>query len=504
MGSKSTAPIIAAIGDGDYHRAERLCRTLSRHDPAEAAYLLAVVRRGQGRLDDALDLFRQAAEIRPDRADIAYNFGTVLRETGRSDQAMAQWRRTLILAPGHRDAMYNLALALSEQGQVAEATPLYAALVVADPGHREARFNLGNLFFRTGDFDRAARTFATLMAQEPDAVRGLVNYGMALKALGRDDEAEASYRRAIAGQPRSVLAHWNLAVLLLSQGRWREGFEEFEWRLGLPGVPRPDWGVPLWRGDEPPGTRVLVWNDHGCGDAIQFFRYLSGLVERGQRVFVHAQDSLKRLAATMPGVERVVGPSDPRPECGAHVPLLSLPRLLGRTDPQASWPGAYLRAEASLTLVRRPAIGLTWAGNQAHGNDSHRSLPLAVLTPLLAIDGIQWVNLQVGPAAAQVEPSPWAERMLSPPLTDFADTAAVIRSLDLVISVDTAVAHLAGALDVPAWVLIPAVATDWRWGKSGETTPWYPSMRLFRQPAADAWTPVIARIAGELSRLSVG
>jgi len=196
-----------------------------------------------------------------------------------------------------------------------------------------------------------------------------------------------------------------------------------------------------------------------------------------------------------------LGPDDPLPAFDAHAPLLSLPRLLGRDDPAESWPGAYLRAEPGFAAGGRPAVGLVWAGNPAHGNDANRSVALADLAPLLARDGIHWVSLQVGAANAQLAASPWAGRVQAPEFKDFADTAAAIRGLDLVIAVDTAVAHLAGALDVPAWVLVPAIGTDWRWGRAGETTPWYPRMRLFRQQAAGAWSPVIKRMAEELSGL---
>jgi tetratricopeptide (TPR) repeat protein len=498
MTGDHTQTIIDAIGRGDLHAAEQGCRDLAHHGRrGEADYLLAVVRHGQGRLDKAAALIAKAAAAHPERADIAYNAGVILREAGRPAEAAAEWRRCLGLDHGHAGAMYNLALALGGEGEAAEAEALYAALLNRDPAHQEARFNLGNLLYRTGAFDRAALCFGALAMQEPQAARGLINYGMAMKALGRDADAEAGYRGAIAREPDSVQAHWNLANLLLSQGRWRDGLEEFEWRLRLPGMPRPDFGLPQWRPDAPPGTRVLLWNDHGAGDAIQFLRHVDALAERGQRVIVHVQDHLKRLAATVPRVEAAIGPGDPRPPADCHLPLLSLPFVLG-LDLDASWRGPYLRAGTAFDPGRRPAVGLCWAGNAAHVNDSNRSLALAELAPLLAVEGITWVSLQAGPAARQLADGPWRDRVLAPPLGDFLETAAVVRGLDLVISVDTVVAHLAGALDVPCWVLLPAVGTDWRWGREGETTRWYPRMRLFRQRAAGAWKQPVSRMAEAL------
>jgi tetratricopeptide (TPR) repeat protein len=510
-------PIIDAIAAGDFARAESLCRQLAAAgDSGEAAYLLAVLRHAEGRVDAALALFGDAVGMLPSRADVACNHAAVLRQAGRLDAAIAEWRRTLALAPDHPDALYNLARALTDTGALAEAAELYAVLLRRQPGHRDAAFNRGNVLYRLGEFEQAAEALAEVTAGHPAFAAGWVNRGMAVLALGRRAEAEALYRTALTVDPGSVDGHWNLAVLLLADGRWHEGLAEFEWRLALPEAPKPGWPRPRWRGGDPAGLRILLWNDQGRGDAIQFLRYAPALAAGGARVFACVQRDLKALAATVPGLEAAFAFDDPLPDFDAHAPLLSLPLLLGHDGPARGWFGPYIAAEPEGRTPRsaaRPAVGLVWAGNPGHANDANRSMALAELAPLLDIDGIDWVSLQAGTAARQLDGSPWAGRArdLSPLLTDFAVTAGMVRGLDLVITVDTAVAHLAGAMDKPAWLMLPAVGTDWRWGREGMSTPWYPSLRLFRQAEAhdakahDAkahdWGPVVAEIAARLGRL---
>jgi len=502
--------IATKLGNGDHAGAEGLCLRLAERDNSgEGDYLLAVVRLGQGRVDDALGLFATAVEKQPQRADIAFNFANALRQAGMLDRAIGEWTRTIELAPDHADAFFNLARAASELGRDEAAAELYGAVRQLRPDHLDTLYNLGNIRYRLGDFVAAGEVFADLVKRQPKFVQGWVNYGLTARALGMESDAEMLYRIALKYDPDSVGAHWNLAVLLLSQGRWREGLPEFEWRLALPDAPKPNWPWPRWTGAEPAGTRVLVWNDQGRGDAIQFLRFAAMIAERGHRVFAFVQDDLKALAATIPGIEAAIGFSEPPPEIDVEAPLLSLPHLLGLDSPSA-WQGPYVDGGQANVLPSDPArirVGVVWAGNPTHANDRNRSLQFSEIAPLFTIGSVEWVSLQVGQAADELSGSEWAGtvRDLVPDLTDFAQTAAAIRDLDLVISVDTAVAHLAGAMERPVWVLLPAVGTDWRWGNDGEVvTPWYPSMRLFHQTKAGDWAGALAEVKTTLEAVLPG
>lgn len=502
--------IVARLNDGDRYGAESLCRKLAEHDDSgEAEYLLAVVRLGQLRLDEAIELFTIAAEKLPQRADIAYNFAEALRQAGMLERAIGEWSRTVELAPDHADAFFNLARAATDLGNSSAAADLYGMVRQLRPDHTDALYNLANALYRLGRFAAAAEVYADLVKRRPKFAQGWVNYGLTVRAMGMESDAEMLYRVALQHDPDSVGAHWNLAVLLLSQGRWREGLREFEWRLRLPDAPKPNWPWPRWTGAEPAGTRVLVWNDQGRGDAIQYLRFAAGIAAHGHSVIAYVQDDLKALAATVPGVERVVGFSEVLPEIDAEAPLLSLPLLVGLASP-AVWDGPFISGGEAAILPPDPAgirVGVVWAGNPTHANDANRSLQLAEFAVLFDIPHVEWVSLQVGPRGDELRASPWAGSVhdLSTELNDFAQTAAAIRDLDLVISVDTAVAHLAGAMERPVWVLLPAIGTDWRWGSEAEVvTPWYPSMRLFHQQTPGDWTTVLAEVKATLEAVLPG
>jgi tetratricopeptide (TPR) repeat protein len=495
--------IIKAYSRGDLVRAEALAgEFLASGGGGDALCLLGVVTAAKGQSEEALTLLTRAAELLPQRADVLYNRGVVLREAGRLAEAVADWRRAVSFDGSHRDAWRNLALALHELGDVGGSAEVYGTLLNRWPTDRDGIYNFANLCHRQHLFEGALSLQQTLVRNYPDFAAGWVNMGMTLKAMRRFDEAEACYRRAIDIEPDSALAHFDLSNLLLLQGRWAEGFGEYEWRLKLPDAPRPEWAVPPWTGAEPPGTRVVLWNDQGFGDAIQFLRYVPKLASSGYRVVTVLRRELVRLAASVPGIEAVFDPDGPAPEADVHLPLLSLPHRLGCTDPGGSLAAPYLSAAPA--DLPSPAgakrVGLVWAGNPTHQNDAQRSTSLADLAPLLAVPGIAWFSLQVGPRTQELAASPWAAQLtdLAPSLTDFAVTASAVAALDLVIAVDTAVAHLTGAMGQPGWVMLPADC-DWRWGASGQQSEWYPSLRLFRQAASPGWALVVAEMVARLA-----
>jgi Flp pilus assembly protein TadD len=494
-----------ALGRGDFAAAERHCQTLIDSGAEDdGSYLLGVLRVGQGQPEAALPLMRRAAQLMPERGDVAYNLGVTLRACGLLGEAVAAWRRAVSLAPQQADAWLNLALAVAETEGGAAALPVYRNGLTHHPADRDLLFNYGNLCHRRGDIDGAFASYQRLLEAHPTFVSGWINLAMTLKAAGNFQEAEEIYRQAIAcDDPASrAVAHFNLANLLLLDGRWDEGFAEYEWRLSLPRAPVPP-PLPEWTGTAPVGCRVLLWADQGMGDCVQFLRFVAPLAERGYRVFVQVRDELKTLVATAPGVVAAFGPGDALPEMECQLALGSLPHRL-QAAPERSWSGAYLFARETMDLPGsngRRRVGLVWAGNAAHANDSNRSIGLTALLPLLTIPGIDWYSLQVGSRAADLTTlAPGLPIMdLSLQLKDFAATAAAMAELDLIITVDTAAAHVGGAMGRPTWVMLPAVDCDWRWGASGVQSAWYPSLRLFRQPGPGEWEPVLAAMATLLS-----
>lgn len=450
-----------------------------------------------GAFDRACDLLAAAPEIASD-PEAAYRLGTALALAGRIAEAAAAWRATLRLDALHPGALYDLGVACVQLGDDGAAARAFTRLLDAHPDHAEGRFNLGNLLFRNDAAEDAVAVYAPLTAAEPPMRGALVNLGRALRRLGRLDEADACYRRALLIDPDDHVAHWNRAHVLFLTGRWAEGFAAWEHRLAAGFGPPIAPSLPEWQGGPPPATLLAV-AEQGHGDAIQCLRYLPELLARGCRPSLAIHPALVELVRTLlPQVEvRALadfGSAD------AWAPLFSLPHRLGLPNPRsvaepAASPAfaAGIAAFADAAPRRRRRIGVAWAGNPHHDNDRWRSMRWDDLAPLLgARPDLDWVSLQAGETAADAPPAP--------PMPDFAATARAIAGLDLVIAVDTAVAHLAATLGVPTWLLL-AAEPDWRWGQSGATTPWYASARLFRQTRLGDWRPVLRELAGALASL---
>jgi tetratricopeptide (TPR) repeat protein len=504
VSDSSHGPILEALRKGDVATAEALCDAFLRAGGgAEGVYLMGAIHSMKGDKAAAVRLLGRAATLLPKRPDIAYNHGVALRECGKLDAAADEWRRTLGLDPNHRDASANLALALDQLGDPAAAAKAYGRMLERWPDDRDALFNFGNLCQRAGETKGARALYEHLLAKHPAFVAGWVNLGMLGKREGRWAEAEQSYRKAIALDAGSAAAHFNLANLLLQRGRWREGFVEYEWRLRMPEAPRFAFPYPLWTGTETAGTRVLLWGDQGYGDAIQFLRFADALIGRGHRGFAVVKTELRGLAATAPGIEAAFGPGDELPEADVQIALASLPHQLGLAEAGQLVRPPYLRAPVEDPGIAKSgfSVGLVWAGDPRHPNDAHRSARLEDLASLFAVPSVDWFSLQLGPARDQLAASPWASQVtdLAPRLVDFSASAAAVERLDLVVTVDTSTAHLAGALGRPGFVLLPYVDCDWRWLDAGDATPWYPSLRLYRQAAVRDWGSVTDAVAAALA-----
>jgi Tfp pilus assembly protein PilF len=421
-------------------------------------------------------------------------------------------RAALALDPGMAEAHANLAYALEHDGQQARAEPHYRWAIELAPDQLQVYLNFGVMLAGQRRFDDAEQVYLAALALFPDSPMALSNYGAMLAAAGREAEAERCYRRALALDPGYGKASFNLAYVLLRQGRWEEGWARLEARDWVDVLQR-HLDLPRWQGEGLAGKAILVGIEAGHGDMIQFGRYCEQLKQAGAaRVGVLCHPGLVGLFGGLRGADEAIGLDQPLSagwDC--WVPALSLPYHFHTTVdtvpavlPYIALDPAKVERLAPL-LAAEPGqlkVGLAWKGNPRFENDRERSLPsLATLEPLADVAGVRFFSLQKGEGEDEAAGGLGGTSVthLAPAIEDFADTAALISGLDLIISVDSAVAHLAGALGKPCWVLLPAHLTDWRWLTERSDTPWYPGvMRLFRQRCAGDWTEVFSELARAL------
>ncbi|CCQ73286.1 tetratricopeptide repeat protein [Magnetospira sp. QH-2] len=375
-------------------------------------------------------------------------------------------------------------------------------VLATDPDNIEALINLAGRHVTNGNFEAALPLCEQAVAQVPESGPVRYNLGLVLQNLGRFDEALDSFEQAAEREPGNAEIRKSLGMALLRAGHWERGWLNFELRFGTQEYRehKPP-AMIRWNGTPSPHGTLLLYTEQGAGDAIQFIRFAKQARERVGRLALGCPPELAPLLATAEGVDQVIPWGEPLPPAGFQGPLLSLPLLFGVEEPGIGMTEPYLspseaaRARWAETLPDqdRPRIGLVWRGNPSHGNDRNRSISDDLLTSLTDFGDADWVSLQVdfGDCPSSLED-------LSPKLTDFAETAAAMQRLDLIISVDTAAAHLAGALGRPCFVLLP-VMSDWRWGMDRDDTPWYPSLRLFRQMPGEGWPPVLNRVAAALT-----
>ncbi|TWA58829.1 tetratricopeptide repeat protein [Azospirillum brasilense] len=433
------------------------------------------------RYGEAEGVLRELVRLVPDDHRVRANLGIALKNMGRHDEAIGTGRRALALAPAEPGVISNLGLALS---------------------------------LRPGGDEEAARVLRRAVTIAPEFTSARLNLGLALSKLRRIGEAEAECRRVLDRDPDHAEAHTLLGTCLLLRGELEVGFREYEWRTRLADRQVTPRGLPtpVWEGGNPDGLTILLHDEQGLGDGIQFARYAPLLRRGGARVIVECNDRLVRLFATLPGMDGVVGRSDAPPPHDVHAALLSLPHRLGTTLATVPAEVPYLHAEPERVVLWRQRlgrktgtrlrVGLVWAGNPEFKDDRRRSPGLAALWPLLDVPGVAFYGLQKGAGRRDLDtcgPIPPSFIDLGAEISDFADTAAIMENLDLVISSCTAPAHLAGALGRPVWTLLPDIA-DWRWLERGDTTPWYPTMRLFRQASPGDWAPVVADVRAALAQ----
>ena len=505
---------------GDLEAAAKLVEQALTADPenADGHHLLGVIASQLGHPDVALHHLGRALAGRPHDAALHGAIGSVYRALGRPQQARVSLEAALRLDPDAAAARNDLGIILAEQGLLAEALPHFQAAVTLDPKPARGHYNLGRVLGGLDRLDEAIASYREALRVDPGHVNARNNIAIELTRLARYDEALVELDEALRLDPENAAAHANRAVLLLRLGRFGEGFAEYEWRWRTlpPKSPPRDFVQPVWNGEDLRAAALMLHAEQGFGDTLQFCRFAPLLARGCAKIYLEVPRPLLRLlrqglaAENLEVIPRLgdFPATQALPRTDYHCPLLSVPRLLGTTLDEVPAAVPYLAADAEVAaawsqrLRDLPGrkVGLVWAGLPQYADDAHRSLPLAQLAPLGTVSGVTFVSLQTGAAAGQaITPPPGLTiHDASPGLRDFADTAALVAALDLVISVDTAAAHLAGALGRPVW-LLNRFDTDWRWLTERADSPWYPTMRIFRQPRRGDWESVISRVRAELN-----
>jgi tetratricopeptide (TPR) repeat protein len=501
---------------GRLHDAEAIYRQILTADPrhADALHLLGVIASQVGRQDVAVDLIGQAIAVDGRQADYFANFGVALAELGRLDEATVAYQRAISLNPRAAGAFNNLGNAFQRKGVINAAVSCFQQAITLKADFADPHYNLGNISLAAGRLEKAVAHYRQALALRPDWPVVFNNLGNALCALGEFDIATDTARQALALHPADPLAHWNFGLMLLRTGDLPRGLAEYEWRWQTKelGLSRAPFRQPQWDGSDLNGRRILLYSEQGFGDTLQFIRYLPMVKARGGQIIVACQPELLGLLQQIDGVEQRVAAGQPAPEFDVHCPLASLPAALNTELATIPADVPYLHADNDRTSRWRERlaslhglkVGLAWAGRASHPHDLRRSMSLEKLAPLAQVPGVTLISLQKGVASSQAQTARTAGVNLidwTDELKDFSDTAALIANLDLIITVDTAVAHLGGAMGKPVWVLLPIVP-DWRWMLHREDSPWYPTLRLFRQAKYEDWSAPVTRVTEELGKLS--
>lgn len=496
---------------GRFEDAETACRAAidALGDQPDLWKCLGAVRHHAGNGAGAVEAFRKAVDIAPGDAGAWASLGLMLATADRSEEAIAALRKAVEIDPGQSAAARNLGLSLMKAGRPAEARDVYKSLAARAPGDAEVLGWLGHASAAADDIETAYAAYTRSLQISPGNANLELTLALVERDLGLLPASGARFARLLEASPDDPILRFAQAQNLLLQGDYANGFREYEWRWKRPGMEMPSFAAAPWQGEDLTDRTILLHDEQGLGDTIQFCRFALTLRDRGAAVTLLVRPRLRRLigglAADIPCLDRV----PPGAAFDFHCPLMSIPHRLGLARQDIPAPDAYLRAEAELITAWRPrlaawaggkpAVGLNWQGDPTSQSERGRSLPFAALQPLLENRDIHFFLLQKQHGRDAVEPAAAA-----PNVTDlgesldlggdaFVDTAAVMRCLDLVVTSDTGPAHLAGAIGAPTWVLLKKVP-EWRWGTAGEAMPWYPRMRLFRQAVRGDWAGPVERI----------
>jgi Tfp pilus assembly protein PilF len=507
---------------GKAGEAARLYGEIVAADPqfAPAVNNLGLLRADAGRDAEAAALFRRALSLTPGSLNGWNNLGGLMVRLGRPEEAVRAYRASVRLKPDQPALLNEMGIQLERLKRADEAREAFARAEALAPNDAEIANNHGAMLRMAHRLDEAAARFRRAIALNPQHSGAYSNLGSTVKDKGAFWEALLAFRRATRLDPDFAGAHWNESLVRLLLGDFVRGWQGYEWRWKHGRLPSPQRSFvqPRWDGSPLKGRRLLVYWEQGFGDVLQFVRYVpllaqvAGGTTGGQPVYLECQGALLPLLRRLPGTI-AVETGGPLPDFDVQIPVLSLPALFGTRLETVPSRVPYLRAEPDLVAcwgerlksLSGLRVGIVWAGSPTHGNDRNRSIGLAPFARLAAIPGVSLVSIQKGPTEGQAADPPGGFPLLnlSPDIRDFADTAAIMANLDLVVCVDTSVAHLAGALGVPVWVMVP-FAPDWRWMLDREDSPWYPTMRLFRQDRPGAWDDAIDRLEHALRSHAAG
>ena len=471
----------------------------------EAIYNLGNAFKELGRWPEVVLYSRKAITLDPSIPEAHYILGIAFYEQDELDQAISSWQKALQLRPQFTQIYFNLGIAYYNKGCLEKAFDYCRKAVELYPDMAEAHYNLGLVYYGKDFLEEAIRCWQKTIQLDPGHRDAFNNLGVAFQDKLNLDKAQRCFQQAIVNNPGFSEARWNQSLCHLLAGSFREGWNDYQARFRIKDIfINRHFPQPLWDGGDLNGKRILLYAEQGFGDTIQFIRYVPLVVKRGGRVFVECQADLFPLLDPMPGIERLIKQGDPLPVFDIQCPLLSLPLAFNTTledipveVPYLSINPHKIRKWRQCLAADQPKkkVGLVWAGRPTHKKDRKRSLAFEAFNPLADIPGITFYSLQKGEARPQLLKR--AEEMklidVAGDLVDFTETGALMENLDLVITVDTAAAHLAGALGKPVWTLLPYLP-DWRWLLHREDSPWYPSMRLFRQPSPGEWTSVILSV----------
>lgn len=493
-------------------------------DVADIQFDLGVALAQLHKYGEATSALSCAVELRPDHGEALFRLGLAFQQLKSTDRACDVYRRAIAVfrqsaatAPQDAkslqalaDSLCNLGILQRQSSLIGEAVAVYRRVIALDTTSAEAFCSLGTALTELQSLDAAVHAYLAAIAVRPNFTEAYRNLGIALTRVGRLERAGHAFQNALALTPESPVNHFNLAMHRLGEGDYRQGWAgyEYRWKLEPPPMPRRDFDQPMWDGEPLAGKTILLHAEQGLGDCIHFLRYVPMVARLGARIVLEVQRPLLRLVESSLSVETLLARGDRLPPFDVHCPLLSLPRIFDTTLTNIPASRGYLSSDPDLRTIwsaripssGRKRIGLVWAGSPTHNDDLARSVPFDRLSPLWGCDDIDWYSLQLGFQSKDVATAPAGRLVdLSAWLTDFAETSAALDNLDLLISVDTAAAHLAGALGRPCWLLLP-FAADWRWLRDRDDSPWYSSIRLYRPRSENDWDYVLGNVVAELRR----
>jgi Flp pilus assembly protein TadD len=469
---------------------------------------IAFAHERSGQLEAALKSIRHYLTFKPDDAEALNSLGFYLIQSGQPNPALQALTRAVELAPAWPAPLINLAMVLERLDQYADAIDVRKRAMVLNPGDGECLSDLAISEERLGRIDDAIQSRRLYIDLTPEDAHAKADLGRLLTEAGLDDEAARWFDQALALAPEEPRIHFNKGLFLLRKGVFAEGWAEHEWRLKFASLTGlfPAYPQPYWDGSDLAGKTIFLHGEQGWGDTIQCARYVPQVAAMTARVVLGVREPLARLLSDLPGVDQLITDPDDLPDFDVRCSLLSLPHFFGADETTLPANVSYLKGPGNLVPKVTSGhldVGLVWGGSPTHKNDHNRSMDLADLKPLLNVEGCIFHSLQVDGRRQDIAHAGLQELVLDTGATleDLADTADAITGLDLVITVDTAVAHLAGALGKPVWILL-AEPSDWRWLRDREDSPWYPTARLFRQKRRGDWSSVVGDVTNELGHLA--